>query len=880
MAGGRQAHGRPLIAGPSGNKNKRKLLSKAKSKALDAYAIAAEQYSEKPKLNPRNRELDADLGDGGGRGSKHGRDDDEDDKEERPRKMRRRTTVDDEEAAKFEDSSGNEWRIGVGEDDDSEIESDDAFGESDEERFADYIFGGSKKAKKDDEDDEDEDIDDADGASLGSDAIDLAAALDMSMSEDEGDDAEAEEEDSDDESSESENDDDDDDISDSGIKDFVSKFSGVKDQDEEEETVSSSKPKSKIDLKDLGLLGINDSELKKSLKFMSKEEKSSKPKKLEVPLARRQQARLDRGVAYEQTNKTLDRWTETVKQNRRAEHLVFPLAQNETGIARHDNSEIQPLNRQEPGTELERAIFGIMEESGLGLQKSGSKNKDDDDAGGQTLSRREQMNLAREKRRERELKSREDAIAKRIKKIKSKTYHRIHRKEREREDIKIQEARAAAGELDSEDEREARDRQRAMERMGARHRESKWAKMKKGHATWDEDVRMGLTEMNRRDQELRQRKEGRQGDGSDDDSDFSVDSDDVDGRKRLLRELDNIDAEDEEESGSKLLNMAFMKRAEVAKKKTNDAAIAQIRRELASSDEDGFDDPEAETEEVGRRSFGQPGSKQKEAPVTTKKRKDKGKGSKSRELEAAETESKAPPVPTPREQTQTTAGAWSSAPADEPRRKRRGKASDSSVNILDLDTSAAVVHVPKPKPASKPKSKQQQQQSAEMDLYSSDDDGDNHAVQFHEQDLLQRAFGGADVVADFAEEKRKVEEEQDEQTIDNTMPGWGSWVGEGVKSREKKPNPRFLKKTEGVNKKDRKDAKLKRVIINERSNKKNTKYMASQLPHQFETAHQYEYSLRLPVGPEWVTKETFQNATKPRVIVKQGIIAPMAKPMH
>lgn len=27
-----------------------------------------------------------------------------------------------------------------------------------------------------------------------------------------------------------------------------------------------------------------------------------------------------------------------------------------------------------------------------------------------------------------------------------------------------------------------------------------------------------------------------------------------------------------------------------------------------------------------------------------------------------------------------------------------------------------------------------------------------------------------------------------------------------------------------------------------------------------------------------MTKESFQDATKPRVIVKQGIIAPMAKP--
>lgn len=58
----------------------------------------------------------------------------------------------------------------------------------------------------------------------------------------------------------------------------------------------------------------------------------------------------------------------------------------------------------------------------------------------------------------------------------------------------------------------------------------------------------------------------------------------------------------------------------------------------------------------------------------------------------------------------------------------------------------------------------------------------------------------------------------------------------------------------------------------------NDRYLASQLPDPFESRQQYERSLRLPVGPEWSTKETFQDGTKPRVLMKQGIIAPMSKP--
>ena len=79
---------------------------------------------------------------------------------------------------------------------------------------------------------------------------------------------------------------------------------------------------------------------------------------------------------------------------------------------------------------------------------------------------------------------------------------------------------------------------------------------------------------------------------------------------------------------------------------------------------------------------------------------------------------------------------------------------------------------------------------------------------------------------------------------------------------------------------DRQDRKLKNVIVSERRNKKGAKYLAPVLPHGFETRAQYERSLRLPVGPEWTTKETFQQATKPRVLLKKGrVVAPMERPM-
>ncbi|KAH8666388.1 Utp14 protein-domain-containing protein [Xylariales sp. PMI_506] len=898
---GRQAHGRPLLGAPSDSGNKKKqqrTKARANKAALDAFSRASREVGDQRKRNPRNRGLDADLGAGKRARQAQDDEDDEDSEEEGgpPKKIRRGAPRDDDGGDESEveygsDSSGNEWKIGVDEDNDSDIDSDEAFGESDDEKFQGYAFGGAnKKNKKAGKNDDDED-DDVDGASLGSDAIDLAAALDMSMSEDD-DEAGAEEDDDEsgeddsaseesDASSGSEDDDEESDEEEPGVKDWVTKFSGVEDQDEEATT---SFTKAKIGLKDLGLLGLKDPQLKQSVKLLNKEEKTGKPKKLDVPLERRQQARLDRTTAYEQTNKTLDRWTETVKQNRRADHLVFPLAQTETGIARHDNSEIAPINRQDPGTELERTILGIMEASGLGP----STEKEDEQVGedGQTLSRRDLESLWQEKRRERELKSREEARAKRIKKIKSKAYHRVHRKQRERDEMKEHEALVEAGEIDSEDEREMQDRRRAMERMGARHKDSKWAKMsaKGGRAAWDDDVRLGIADMARRDQELRRRVDGDPDGSDDDDSAYSGDSDDVDDRKRLLRELQDISDDEQETSGSKLMKMAFMQKAEAAKKKANDELVAQIRRDLASDDEE-FDGSEPETEDVGRRRFGVPGAKK--VPVTIN-----GKKEKERKGGALELSTESVPVAQSKDQQSFTSsaaprvlpgdgtgGAWSIDVASSQSRKKKGKKDDSAANVLDLDASVAVVKASASR--SSGKSGKQGKLTHTADDDASDDEDRHMPIQFREQELLEKAFGGMDVVAEFEQEKHEVELEDDEKVIDNTLPGWGSWVGSGVSARDKKRHQgRFLTKQEGIKKENRKDAKLQNVIINEKRIKKNSKYLASQLPHPYESSVQYERALRLPVGPEWVTKETFQTAIKPKVIVKQGIIAPMAKPMQ
>lgn len=625
--------------------------------------------------------------------------------------------------------------------------------ESDEEPQADDESGSGDSEEDEDESEEDDDDDDEDD------------------DEDEDEDAEVDPEKL------------------NALKGLVSQYGGEKEDEKAKSSVGQ-----KLSLGDLGLSGLSDPTMKKSLKLMNKEAKEKRPgaaQKLAVPLSRREQGRLDRSVAYDKTNETLDRWTDTVKQNRRAEHLVFPLPQN-SATAGLDTTEIQPLSSEKPSNELESAIMSIMEQSGLAMNKEPKPKPREFDEEGNMLSRKEA--LAR-KRMERELVSREAKRAKRIKKIKSKAYHRVHRKQRERDEMATKEAMEEAGEIDSEEEREAQDRRRALERVGQRHKESKWAKIgsKNKRAVWDDEFRTGLTEMARKDEELRRRKEGKAGVDGDSDSDAtsSSGSDSDDDIRRQLKELEEVD----DEPQSKLMSMKFMQKAEAARKQANDETIRQIRRDL-DGDDSNQDSSENEVDQVGRRSYGTTNTAK--PALDTSNRAPKRRRASETEPEVDIIINK-PQQPTPSAEPASTTGAWS-------RGETRRKKSAPLPQDLDLNANILVASKPKP-PANEDDSASETEQHMPLAI--------------RDQALVARAFAGDDVVAEFSREKDQVAEADDDKVIDNTLPGWGSWVGDGVSNREKKRHQgRFLTKVEGIKRKDRKDAKLDKVIINEKRIKK------------------------------------------------------------
>ncbi|KAE9975097.1 hypothetical protein EG328_003451 [Venturia inaequalis] len=924
--------------------------NKSKKRTLNAFSIASIQNPETHKLR-RNRLGEAAEDDQPQRKKARVEEDseDEDDEEDAPARQNKKAPkgrYDELDLSEGSDSEGNRWKMGVVDDDDDEsLDSDEAFGSSDEEKFSGFTFRGSsggkgkKKAQKKmkavprrdldgdlDLEEEAGEAEEEDEDNLGEDAIDLATMLDQYQPSDEEDsdnDNEAssdpDNEDSGDEaSSESsmsdleEDEDDEDKLS--RLQDLVSNLhpkskeenSRLREKDPHEARAPSTSglvSSEKFDIKDI-LASTSDPQLKAISKQVGNIPKQpKKDPKLAASLPKRQKDKLDRIAANEQTKKTLDRWNDTVQQNRRAEHLSFPLVDPETAKP-FGSKHLLPTSQTAPMNDLESAIQNIMQESGL---ITGNQNEEEERILGFEELKTNKMPIEEvqarraELRKARDLMFREEIRAKRIKKIKSKSYRRVHRKEREKLAAMERDAFAEGGEEEmDEEERETADRKRAEERMGAKHRDSKWAKaMKKsGRSVWDDDAKSGVSEMARRNEELRRRIEGkevRDEDNSGDDvissSEDSEDDSDVDDEteefRRLQRKLSKLDGPELEDSGSGLHQMKFMKEAEARRTAQNKEDVARMRRELAGEESEEVE----EDTTIGRKLFGPTKASIPEPVSIVQNEFEEAFGSDDEERQEIISKAVDPTVSAieakyklPRNITST-----SKKPAPQglsrPKQKGEDKKPGKVTGTLDKKSSKSGPELLPGEKHSHPDAdgwvtvqydNEPSEGEEEDEVLPATDSG-----LVDQAEILRRAFAGDDVEEAFEDEKKATVLDEDDKIVDDTLPGWGAWVGEGVSARDKKRNTgRWLRKVEGIKADDRKDKKLKHVIINQKRVKKNVGYLATTLPFPFTTRAEYERSIRMPIGNEWNVKEVFQESTKPRVLVKAGsIIKPMDKPM-
>jgi len=148
-----------------------------------------------------------------------------------------------------------------------------------------------------------------------------------------------------------------------------------------------------------------------------------------------------------------------------------------------------------------------------------------------------------------------------------------------------------------------------------------------------------------------------------------------------------------------------------------------------------------------------------------------------------------------------------------------------------------------------------------------------------QRELVRTAFVEGTQEDDFLDEQEELARQKEEKAKGpEELAGWGHWTGEGA------PVPRQRRQQQQKQQKhqpqpDAKDAANKTrsgVHFSEAAEKpeKSAKYFVEKVPWPFKNPAQYDLTMRMPLGPEWNTRQVHKQHIKPKVFVKVGAIVP------
>ncbi|KQK21752.1 uncharacterized protein C57A7.06 isoform X2 [Brachypodium distachyon] len=612
--------------------------------------------------------------------------------------------------------------------------------------------------------------------------------------------------------------------------------------------------------------------------------------------------KIDRSAVYKINKEAATKWERGVKANREASTLYF---ENDSNLGVDSVGAI--ASEFKPRTEFEKKMAGIMHSTEMmeAHKNDGAKilelNKMDvEDV------RERQNRLAKM----RSLLFRHEMKAKRVKKIKSRTYHRIKKKDR---------LKAASADLEADPEAAKefamkQEFKRAEERMTLKHKNNrKWARriLERGLNVADEGTRDAITAQLQQHALLTRKMNSVQdGSSSSDESSDSYDDDDEDtnelearhlnrGKEKILKVIE----EDTEIPKSGVFSLPFMERA---MKKREHATYEETRLDFEELEESLRKLEDGNTEEnvdsmkvMGKRTFGPVKNAHAEANKRPKlDDSDRNSNSeydsdsaqhfdinevnkKADEGQADEVQigtallddeqqndlfisfdgiTKSPGPKTVIEVGMLADNSW--------RKVKSSEGNDSnSINKSKVPIPSAVDSCPK------------------LD-HNSDSDSEEEMVEGFltisetkepsQADLIRQAFAGDDVQAEFDKDKMEaLNEENPEPEEPALVPGWGQWTHiqqkKGLPSWMVKEHEEAKRKREEALKR-RKDAKLKHVIISEHVDKKAEKLLARNLPYPFTSKDAYEGSIRMPLGPDFNPAISVTALNRPAIVKTPGII--------
>ncbi|CAO2622368.1 U3 small nucleolar RNA-associated protein 14 homolog A [Lemmus lemmus] len=627
-----------------------------------------------------------------------------------------------------------------------------------------------------------------------------------------------------------------------------------------------------------------------SLTAVKKQLSRVKSKKtLELPLNKGEVEQIHREVAFSKTSQILSKWDSVVQKNREAEQLVFPLEKEPASFAPIEQAFLDWKAR----TPLEQEVFNL-------LQKNKQPVTDPlltpvEKASLRAMSLEEAKMRRAELQRARALQSYYEARARRMKKIKSKKYHKIVKKGKAKKAIKDFEQLRKVDPNAALEELEKIEKARMMERMSLKHQNSgKWAKSKAIMAKYDLEARQAMQEQLAKNKELTQKlqvvSESEEEGGAEEEEALVPDvvnevQMNADGPNPWMLRTCNRDAkEDEVQANSKELPEPvaheFSENEESEKPEAEEDVLLkefEERRSLRKRfklNQDAalfFFPPDSATKEVlsELKALSQKLSKDnrlskkpKENPTETVLLVQEEEPAPEEEeplllqrpervqtLEELEELGKEDCLPN----KELPGAAVEGVQVRRSPQEVKGRKKEQMISLQKLLTTRA----PSVTSLAVPTTVEEQEDEVER----------------NQKQMIKEAFAGDDVIKEFLKEKRETIQANKPKDLDLTLPGWGEWGGMDLKPSAKKRRRFLIKAPEGP---PRKDRNLPNVIINEKRNLHAAAHQVRVLPYPFTHHQQFERTIQNPIGSTWNTQRAFQKLTAPKVVTKAGhIIKPI-----
>ncbi|XP_060612320.2 U3 small nucleolar RNA-associated protein 14 homolog A [Anolis sagrei] len=589
--------------------------------------------------------------------------------------------------------------------------------------------------------------------------------------------------------------------------------------------------------------------------------KAQQKKAVNLPLSKEENERVVREAAYTQTAQDLAKWDPVVRQNRRAEQLVFPLQQESVSVAPVE----EVISSWQARTPLEQEIFSL-------LHKTHQPVKDPlltpyEKASLQAMSLEEAQLRRMELQRARALQSYYEAKARRKGKIKSKKYHRVLRKGKSRKVLQEFEMLQKSNPEAALEQLEKMEKARIEERMSLKHQnKGRWAKSTVLMAKYNLEARQAMQEQLARNKELTEK--------------ILIESDSEDGGNNsdaeggLVPDVVNDGHIGMNPDNPWMLGKTYANPKEDTPAQPND-----------SEESDGEATPPMTKEEEALEGFVEHEQNLQGSPEL------QGPGQEEAIPMLPDVLPPAPPSPAPEEpfleETLNRFHNLDDAKALEPEDESQdvhASPSKEAVLLEPTEAKSSLQAIGATSKAGKKPAKRkalidlkavlaEAPQAVKCPLVPSvvqnelDTDTDQRRV-------IREAFANDNVMADFMKEKRRAEEAGKPKAIDLVLPGWGEWGGTGLRPSARKKKRFFIKPASQT---QRKDKHLPHVILSEQRNILAAGYQVNQLPFPFENSKQFERSIQAPVGPTWNTQRAFQQLTAPRVVTQPGhIIRPIS----